>query len=102
MNRTYQDYHKRAMQLQYHFHDIVDMRNDPRMQALAHEFHELTNDIASEKNPHHIADRLHVIDHQLMEARSSNVQLMSMGDIQGLHHSVQQFHEDFRRMPDYH
>ena len=101
MDPNYKEYHKQALDLQYKFHDVVDNHADPRMQSLQREVHALVEDIESNKNPRHVEDRLKVIDHQLLEARSAGGQLMSYGDIDGLHHSYQHLRENIRRMPNY-
>jgi hypothetical protein len=101
MDQYYRNYHKQAVDLQYHFQDVVDNHADPRMQSLHREVHALAQDIESNKHPRSIEDRLKIIDHQLVQARSAGGQLMSYNDIDGMQHSYRKMREDIRRLPNY-
>ncbi len=101
MTPQYQHYHKQALDLQYHFHDVIDNQHDPRMQQLQKEVHALVEDIAQEKHPRSVEERLKIIDHQLLEARTSPMHSLNFNEIDGLHHSYQQLRNDVRREPNY-
>jgi hypothetical protein len=100
MDSMYDDYYKKALDLQYHFHDVVDNHADPRMQALQHEVHSLVDDLKEHKRPRSVEER-RIIDHQLLEARTSGGALMSNDEVEGLHHSYQHMRDDIRRLPEY-
>lgn len=101
MDGVYDDYYKKALDLQYHFHDIVDNHADPRMQALQHEVHALVDDLKDHKRPRSVEERLKIIDHQLLQARDAGGALLSNQDVESLHHSYQHMREDVRQLPNY-
>ncbi len=101
MDASYQNYHKQAVDLQYHFHDVVDNQSHPQMQSLQREIHGLVEDIQSNKHPRGAEDRIKTIQHQLVQARSHGEELMSYQDIDGLNHSYQRLRESIRKLPNY-
>ncbi|GEM_PF-1719190 len=101
MGSVYDDYYKQAYDLQNHFHDVVDDQNHPQAVSLHNEMTQLTEDFKAEKDPHHMEDRLKVIDHELLQARSQGEQIMSYRDIDDLQHRYNRLRESVRQLPNY-
>ena len=101
-HQAYEPFHKRAVDLQYKFHDLVDNPFDPTAQVLQHEVHALTEDIAAQKHPRDIEHRIQTIQRQLIEAKALNQSPpLSYQDNEYLHHNYEQMRVDVRRLPNY-
>jgi hypothetical protein len=101
MDSLYDDYYNHALNLQNHFHDVVDNHSHPQMQSLQNELHGLTEDLKSRRRPRSVEERLKIIDHQLLQAREHGEQLISYQDIENLQHQTHQLRENVRKLPDY-
>ena len=72
MDTHYQTMYKQAASLQHNFHDYTHpVANDPMANVLRREIHGLTNDLAANKNPRTIENRLRTI-----ETHIRNTQMM--------------------------
>lgn len=101
MDSIYDEYYKQAFDIQNHFHDVVDDEHHPQAVSLRHEIVQLTEDMKSEKDPRHLDDRLKVIEHQLLQARTHGEQVMSYQNIEDLQHRYRRLREQVRKMPNY-
>lgn len=101
MDDFYKQYHKDALNLQYHFQDVVDDKQHPQMQALQHEVHQLVQDIEARRHPRSVEERLKTIEHELVQARSHGEQLMSYNDIDHLNHQYRRLRANIRSLPNY-
>jgi len=102
MHPSYEPFHKQAMDLQYKFHDMIDNPYNPTAMVLQREVHNLTQDIAAQKHPRDIENRIRVIQQQLIEAKTqSGAQALSYQDNDYLHHNYEQMRVDVRRLPNY-
>lgn len=101
MDEHYEPFRKQAVNLQYQFHDSVNDTNHPMSHVLAHEIHELTQDIASHKNPHAVEARIKIIQHQLIEARAQGERVLNYDHNQNLHHGYEYMRTGIRQLPHY-
>lgn len=73
MDAQYKPIYKQAAALQHKFHDYSHTAaHDPAAHLLRNQIHALTKDLASNKNPHTIENRLKVIDRQLRQVQQVN------------------------------
>jgi hypothetical protein len=98
MASVYDDYYNQALNLQNHFNDVVDNQFHPQYYALKNEIHGLVDDFKSQKEPRYAEDRLKIIDHQLLQARTYGEQIMSYQDLEAMQHQYRRLHENIKRM----
>jgi hypothetical protein len=101
MTSIYDDYYHQAFDLKNHFHDTVDDHEHPQAINLKREIDELTEDFKSEKNPHHLDDRLKTIDHELLQAQTNPQPIMSYQNIEDLKHRFRRLRDGVRKLPNY-
>lgn len=66
MDEQYKALYKQAADMQYKMHDYtVQSAHDPQSMVLRHEMHQLTNELATGRNPLTIEARLKTIENQL-------------------------------------
>ncbi len=98
----YQPLYDHAMDLQYKFHDFSGgNENHPQSQVLQHEIHQLVQDIAVQRNPHTIEDRIKTIQRQLSEQRHTADPVMHYDHADYMHKSYEQMRQGMRKFNNY-
>ncbi len=109
MDAHYQPIYKQAAKLQHVFHDYTHTTaHDPAANMLRKQIHDLTNDLASGKNPRTVENRLKTIQTQIKRTqRTTPYGMPGQGPIMNTNQSVQ-LHKNFemmrrniRQMPHY-
>ena len=73
MDSHYQQVYRQAAALQHNFHDYTHtMSHDPTTKVLQQQIHGLTHDLATNRRPQDIANRLSMIKTQLGRAQMSS------------------------------
>ena len=101
MDELYEPLHKKAVSLQYQFHDSINDPNHPMVHVLAGEIHQLTQDIESKRHPRSIEDRIKVIEHQLVQARAQGDEVLNYQHNEDLSHRYEFLRHDVTKLPHY-
>lgn len=101
MDAQYEPFHKQATDLKYQFHDSINDPSHPMAHVMAREIHELTQDIASRKDPRAVEARIKIIQHQLIQARAQGDRVLSVDHSQHLRHAYENMRTGIRQLPHY-
>jgi|GEM_PF-2190462 len=108
LDQHYQTMYKQAASLQHQFHDYSHpMAHDPMAHVLRQEIHNLTNDIATNKNPRTIEERLRTIQTQIRNTQAVHPTtpgsyanpLLNHNQSNLLHTNFEQMRQGFRQHP---
>ena len=92
-----------ATQMQYKFHDFTagEAAHHPEARELQNEIHQLVQDIATEKNPRSIEQRIKTIQHELESAKHSGSLPMSFMQHDVLHDHFEDMRNNVRKFSHY-
>ncbi len=99
MDDWYNDYHKRAKDMEYHVHDQIDNHEHPQARLVREELRKLTEDFEQRRNPLSIEARMQTIQRQLMQSQHSNDHFMSVDDSVSLHHQLEHMRQEVKHHP---
>jgi hypothetical protein len=97
----YQPIYQQARTLQNQVHDAIDDHNHPAAHVLRQEMQHLVDDIEVRKNPHDLEDRIKIIQHTMLEARSNPHTFIDSSHADHFHHSYEHLRQNVRTFHDY-
>jgi hypothetical protein len=102
MEEYYKPLHKQVEDLNYKFHDSIDLdSNHPSVNLIRNELNHLKNDLETNKNPRSIETRMHTIQQQIMQAQHSGQGLMSADHTDHFNRTFESLRMNIRRTPHY-
>lgn len=101
MDKYWEDYRKKAKDLEYRVHDLIDDHNHPEARVVKEEFRRLTEDFEQKRNPRSIEARMQTIQRQLHQAQNSPNRYMDVRHAVDLHHNIEHMRVDMRKWPHY-
>jgi translation initiation factor 2B subunit (eIF-2B alpha/beta/delta family) len=101
MDQWYDNMHKRAVDMQHHFHDKVDDHNHPTAHLLREEIRHLEDDIQSKKQPRSIENRIKTIQTQLLRSQHSGEAVFDPTSSVALHRQFEDLRREIRKAPHY-
>ncbi len=97
----YQPIYDKAMDLQYKFHDFTAGVNHPESHLLGNEIRQLTEDIAVQRNPRSIEDRIKAIQLRLDQTQHTNAPIMHEDHHRELHTGYEQMKQAMKHFENY-
>lgn len=94
---SYQHVYNKAQQLQNNIHDMLGT-TDPKANVLRHEARELVNDLANNKDPQHIENRIKVIQNQMYQIEHQGANYMTYEHAHVIHNNYNQMRQDIHRI----
>jgi hypothetical protein len=100
VNKEYEPILKQAVDMQYHFKDLLGHEN-PTATILHQEMNHLVDDIKEQKNPRDVDERIRTIQNQMYQVEHQGQNLMSYEHASGIHHDFQRMREQVRHFGNY-
>ncbi len=97
----YKSMYDKAMNLQYKYHDFTTGTNHPEAHLLGNEIKQLNEDIAVQRNPRSIEDRIKAIQLRLDQSQHSTAPLMHEDHKRELHTGYEQMKQAMRKFESY-
>jgi hypothetical protein len=101
MDPRYKPMYEQARNLQFQVHDAIDNHNHPSAIALRNEMQHLMDELEVHKNPRDIENRIKMIQHTMLEARSNPHSFMDPSHADHFHHTYEQMRTNVRHFSDY-
>ena len=101
LDPAYKPIYEQAKQLQFHVHDAIDNQNHPSAFLLRQEMQHLVDDLEVRKNPRDIEERIKIIQHTMLEARTQPHSFMSSEHADHFHRTYEQMRMNMRHFSDY-
>lgn len=98
---TYRPLYEQVKDLRFKVHDALDDHNHPAAVVLRNEMQHLEDDIEVRKNPRDLENRIKVIQHTLLEARSQPHSFMNSEHADHFHRTYEQMRMHVRSFNDY-
>lgn len=101
LDPSYQPLYKQAQQLRYQVHGAFDNPNHPTAMVLSNEMHHLEHELQQRRNPRDIENRIKMIQHAMLEARTTPNSFMNSDHADYFHHSYENMRTTVRNFHDY-
>jgi hypothetical protein len=93
-DQMYNDLFKRAVNMQYKFHNFTAYGNHPDVHVLQNEIHQLIGDIRMHKNSQSLNTRIRTIEHQLNQGQHTPQPYMNYADTTYLRNNYEQMRQN--------
>jgi hypothetical protein len=101
LDPSYQPLYQQARDLQFQVHDALDDPNHPTAFVLKQEMQHLMDDIEVQRNPRDLENRIKIIQHSMLEARTNPNSFMDSQHADYFHHNYEQMRQNVRRFSNY-